>query len=492
MVICKNKIWFQNILELFCSLDIVPLSNMNIEAQLNALTRLTILVFFVLLLIDFQYSGIFLVVSLIIIILYYLQRMKSCEQFTYPKYPKYLTYPTHPSQFPNNPPRTGVSTCRSEEIKGSGLNITKSGNIKVDNSTSYRFCEDDVLLQYNDPKYTSINQRLSGPPNPKTLIPPVIAPPSHSLDYWKANNLVYHSAINEESQQEAYQSGFQVSTCCGNVKNEYLVPEENKISYGVPVEPSQQIQENYNYQTQQPYMSGEINTACGYNPSQLKTAGLPTNYSTGNCEKDPAMKRYNENLFTQIIEPGVYTRNQVNEPINSNMGISFTQQFEPTTRKITDNGIMYTQHDPNLLGEAIIEPNLGVINDVNVSNIYDPRHSGYGTSYRSYTDEKLGQTRFMYDDVDAIKMPNYITRSNIDNQPFADTYGPKKGRYGNEFNSKIRSLANNAFTDNTIKFRTELQERLMRKKNSESWQRRVAPINTHSQYMGGGMGSARR
>ena len=36
----------------------------------------------------------------------------------------------------------------------------------------------------------------------------------------------------------------------------------------------------------------------------------------------------------------------------------------------------------------------------------------------------LGQTKFYYDDVDAIRMPNYITRSNIDHQPFADRYGP--------------------------------------------------------------------
>ena len=56
-------------------------------------------------------------------------------------------------------------------------------------------------------------------------------------------------------------------------------------------------------------------------------------------------------------------------------------------------------------------------------NVYDPRLTGYGTSYRSYTDDNLGQTRFYYDDIDAVRMPNYIVKSNIDREPFADHYG---------------------------------------------------------------------
>ena len=35
----------------------------------------------------------------------------------------------------------------------------------------YRWCDDDVPLNPNDPGYMSINQKLAGGPNPKTLIP---------------------------------------------------------------------------------------------------------------------------------------------------------------------------------------------------------------------------------------------------------------------------------------------------------------------------------
>jgi hypothetical protein len=71
-------------------------------------------------------------------------------------------------------------------------------------------------------------------------------------------------------------------------------------------------------------------------------------------------------------------------------------------------------------------------------------------------------------------MPNFITRNNVDVFPWAPTYGPDVEKDSDEY----RQLANNAFTDSTILFRTELQERLMRKRNAEMWQRRAFPIST--------------
>lgn len=506
---CQNKIWVENIIELFCSLNIIPLTGMTLEAQMNAITRLVIIVFLVLLLLGFQQSGLFIILSLLfIIIIYYVQRKKMEQKESYTP--------------------VGVSTY----VKNShnvGVHVGKKGRIIMDVPSTYRFCDDEVPLRYNNPSYVSANQKLAGPPNPKTHIAPVIAPPSSDLSYWKANNLVVHSAINSETQQEAYLSGFQVSTCCGELEDTYLVPQGGGgCPYAVPIEEAYEayeeyesprndnnrpymrenytsensVQENYNYPylktanntpnkriVVRPNESGEVNTACGYNPQQLYTAGLPTNLPAGNCEQNPAFKRYNENLFTQTLEPGVYTRNEVNQPINSNIGISFTQQLEPTTCKTTDEGLMFTEHDPRIIEPAIADPNLAVIEGVNMSNIYDPRHSGYGTSYRAYTDDLLGQTRFMYDDIDAIRMPNYITRSNIDFQPYADSYGPLPagGAYGNEFNSKIRALANDTFTKSTIEQRTGLAQSLMRKRNAEMWQLRMFPINTSSQRMAGGM-----
>ena len=368
--------------------------------------------------------------------------------------------------------------------------------------------------------YVSRNQKLVGSANPKTLISPVVAPPAAEFNFWKVNNLITPSIINEQSQIDEYQSGYRVMTQCAPTLNnwvEFSSGDENKIAAQNQVMKNLgkvNFREDYKQATQieiptgnleyngdnirfdYPYLEipndevvilpggqGQVNGGCGYNPEQLFTSDLPANLPAGNAEKSPRMKEYNKNIFTQTIQPGVYTRSQVNEPINSNIGISFTQQFEPLTSSVNPitGEIIYTEHDPRIIDPSMFtqQPPL-VETNATESNIYDPRFSGYGTSYRSYNDEKIGQTRFYYDDVNAIRMPNYIVRSNIDREPFADRYGPipEGDEFGNKDNNIIRGLANNAFLDSSLEFRNDLQERLMRKSNARAWQQRQMPIRT--------------
>lgn len=182
-----------------------------------------------------------------------------------------------------------------------------------------------------------------------------------------------------------------------------------------------------------------------------------------------------DNIITQTLQPGVFQKSHIGEPIQSNIGISYTQEWGPTEVQETNNMIKYTMRDPK---NTIITPQIKeeVIGQDH-ANVYDPRFTGYGTSYRSYTDQLTGRPKFFYDDVDAITMPNYVTRSKVDVFPWANTYGPDKMMSQSE-GDEYRQLANNAFTDSALAFRTELQERLMRKRNAELWQRRVAPIST--------------
>ena len=492
----KNKFWLEKPINLFCTMDVIPLDDMNIAEQMNSLSRLVLIVFFILTLINFKYNILFLLLSLLfIIILYYIQR-KQMTRNNSEHYTKVSGAPTPRSVGPT--PRSVGPTPHTlhkypkPASVGQPLSVTPS---------SGRFCNDAFELDgpkgaFNNVAYMSNNQRLVGPPNPKTLVAPVIVPPAADMNYWRANNLVVQSGINEESQIDVYQSGYQISTCCPSqnadclqqlplYKNRRDLPQSASTSLPHYIENFDQVP--------RPNESGWVNTSCGYNPEQLYSAGLPTNLAAGNCAKDPSMKQYNKNLFTQTIQPGVYTQSQIIEPINSNIGISFQQQFLPTTREIDQNTgqIMFTQHDPRIFQPEFAPESM--IESANEANVYDPRFSGYGTSYRSYTDELTGQTRFYYNDVDAIRMPNYIVRSKIDNQPFADQYGPIPGgdEFGNKFNSDIRGLANNAFLDNALQFRTEMQERLMRKVNTNSWQQRQAPINTGGQRMLGGGSSCR-
>lgn len=222
---------------------------------------------------------------------------------------------------------------------------------------------------------------------------------------------------------------------------------------------------------------GWINTECSYNPSQVKV-NLPSNFPAGNCQQNERMSQFNKNLFTQIVTPGVYTVNQVNEPINSNIGISFQQQFEPVTCKQDENGLTYTQHDPSIVEPALEQEIESYNESPNYDNVTDPRFWGYGTSYRSYLDENLGQTKFMYDDVNAIRHPNYIVRSKIDFLPYADSYGPvpENGEEGNVHNPYIRALVQDAWLRNSIQFRNDITERRMRKINANKWQQRLAPL----------------
>ena len=80
-------------------------------------------------------------------------------------------------------------------------------------------------------------------------------------------------------------------------------------------------------------------------------------------------------------------------------------------------------------------------------------------------------------------MPNYITRSKVDFLPLADTYGAMKNANGNENNSIIRNLVNDAWTRNSLEFRSGLQQSLMRKRNAELWQTRQFPKSTMNQRM---------
>jgi hypothetical protein len=225
--------------------------------------------------------------------------------------------------------------------------------------------------------------------------------------------------------------------------------------------------------------SGWVNDECGYNPEQVYQAGLPSNLAVGNCQQDPKLKRFNENIFTQTVTPGVYTRNQVNEPINANIGISFQQQFEPTTCVRNDKGLIYTQHDPRIMEP--VEPVQERKKEATYDTVFDPRFSGYGTSYRSYYEPVTGQSRFMYEDVNAVRMPNYITRSNVDFLPFSDTYGSvKQGEeMGNKFTPIIKDLVQDSYLRNSLEFRNDITERAMRKINSEAWQRRQSPFSTN-------------
>ena len=483
----KNKLWVENISNLFCSSTLIPMNGMSLAEQMNSLSRFVIFIFMILLTIGFRCSVLFLVLSLLfIIILYYIQK-NNMERSVAENY-----IPMDNTQM-NNLSQTRVNYMNNSQEMNSRttpLNtLDISRRIYDHDSVNLDSVPDVSEGIYNNPNWISPNQRMVGPANPKTNIPPVIVPPAADPSFWRGTNLTSSLKINQQGNTDLYRSGYIISDT-EQLTEKYRGKDRNKYN-GENVN-IKHDDDKYTgpFNISMEGNVGDVETSWGYNTDQLAYAGLPSNLSMSGLSRAPFMKRYNDNLFTQTIQPGLYTRSEIVEPINSNMGISFTQQLPPASSRIDPmtGALLRTEHDPRMSVSYV--PNNNSKYTVNEGDVYDPRFTGYGTSYRSYNDDELGQTRFYYDDINAIRMPNYITRSHIDTQPFADRYGPIPTGFekGNPHTGDIHRLAENAFLEGAIQHRTELSERLMRKVNSEQWQRRIAPISKNGGRMLGGFG----
>jgi hypothetical protein len=223
-----------------------------------------------------------------------------------------------------------------------------------------------------------------------------------------------------------------------------------------------------------------MDTADGYYPENARY-NYPVNMPPTQCMKSPQMSEYNKNLYSIPLQPNVYTRSQVNQPDASmyNLGISYTQPHLPYKCRMDDRGNMIIdEYDPNQYPSEYLlrgRDQYGQ-DEIQRHEIYDPRLTGYGTSYRSYNDPLTGQPKFYYDDIDAHTQYNYITRNKIDFTQF----GPQIGPYEDIPNEDVRVLADQTFHNNAMKQRTELQYRLMAKNSHREWQQRAAPLQKNN------------
>lgn len=218
-------------------------------------------------------------------------------------------------------------------------------------------------------------------------------------------------------------------------------------------------------------------------------------------------------LFLQDVEPNVFSYSQVQDPINSNLGISYTPTMPVRMRDSICSPIgtypLYSRYDPQLIREdgplgrrlempergpwsnklSHIEPAKGSFDE---SDIYDARNSSVGgDAYRSYSDVNLGNVSYYYSDIDAYKKPTFIMRNKVDHVDYVSPQNKTTPYYKrNASLDDIRPLVENQWTSDEIFFREDMMERLMRKVNSERWQLRSNPIsrqarNLHSFTSGG-------
>lgn len=162
-------------------------------------------------------------------------------------------------------------------------------------------------------------------------------------------------------------------------------------------------------------------------------------------------------------------RNKIILPLKEHFKYSGKENYEEKMEK-DEFGYPW---DKNMEVPTIKNPNLP---PANPHNVYDPRSYGYGDENRGYIDKMTGQIKFFYDDVNAIRQPNYVTRNNID---FMKNVGT---RYGQVQESKhtdpatMRQQIHREYLDNQLKFRNELQVRLLNKGNNVAAQRKSFPV----------------
>lgn len=507
----NEKFWMYDVTRLFRSFDLLPSAEDSLSAKLNTIMRLALIVCIVIA----AYKPVLAFSTLIIVMV-----------VTMSVYSGAVAGPTIEEFEP------GCGNRQLFEFMKE-YNSTKYPDLNKVGfpTTQKRFCNDAVFLEYG-PHYVSPNQELVGGPNPKTRIPPLVTAPSHDLDSWRNNDFVVHSQINRETNFDADKSGYNCGifpTKCedcmyvpcqckqkgsGDVierfsddigrrgfgkgfgkgfaggghthrRNDHKHSDQRKQYIKDIVQELGDDKKNKPFvrkYVRDVFLNRRLGDVSDFEIDEILEEITSRFVMTPKEEEKPQTQiapcfetPRRDNVITQTLQPGVFQKSHIGEPVQSNIGISYTQEWGPTEVQETGNMIKYTMHDPKntIITPQIMEHDIGQDH----SNVYDPRFTGYGTSYRSYVDQLTGRPKFFYDDVESITMPNYITRSKVDVFPWANTYGPDKmmdQSQGNEY----RQLANNAFTESALTFRTELQERLMRKRNAELWQRRVAPIST--------------
>ena len=480
------------------------------------------------------------------------------------------------------------------------------------------------IYNINSLKNPTNNKILSGNQNPKTLINPIIIPPSHDIQYWKINDLISHSNTNNQIQDELYLNGYLTSNDVENFENisnilsnneQLKIPRENtsnssnissyydnnsqldnsinnnnentrnnpnqqsvnynnndntrnnpnqqSVNYNnnenTRNNPNQQSvnyknnentrnnpnQQSVNYNNNENTRNNPNQQSVNYNNTRSNPKQLSLNYNNdNNTRRNPNqqsviynnnvknvgytgyeennkyrnensvkseyvnynndinlgnnfnytdvkknenylddkgadlyssnLKEYDRNIKTVNIGPSVYKYNEIIEPINSNIGITLTQNI-PYISEINNDGNTYI-NEVNFKTPDIQKD--GEIIGPEFHNVYDPRFNGYGTSYRAYIEPVTGQPRFMYDDINALKMPNYIVRSNIDHIKSANSYGTleESNKNGIQNFLDLRKKVEKEWVDNSITFRNDMMERLMRKRNNELVQSRRMPV----------------
>jgi hypothetical protein len=474
---CNEKFWLEDYRELFCNVSTIPEYQTHINVQLNAISRLVILIAIFLLLISKTLSLVFLIMSfLFIILIYYIQRDKM----------KHYSNTPNDSNTRNGSTIENFTTCKNGsdknvqdkmffakavdsnleyyELTAQPCRTTNICNKIESPQTLNGYMEQFPEDNYNQIENPTLNQRLVGGANPKTMIAPPVLHPITDIDHWRQDNTVNHSRTNAPGYHDLHASGYDIGILPVNDNyKKYLCNPEKLI-----------CTRNGSYKR----IASDTDELQTVKPNGPKPNGpKPNERVSGRPNENPNGVRNNAtgnypNMFVQTVQPNIFSHSEVIEPIQSNYGISNTRNLPPRGVSYDNLGNTMYERSPYIIEDNTPEP-IGIAEH----NVYDPRFTGYGSSKRSYVHELTGQPRHYYDDINSVRMPNYLVRSNIDFARYADSYGPlnSENHTGNQNTYGIRELANETFLQNSLQHRSDISERLMRKRNNELWEIRQYP-----------------
>jgi hypothetical protein len=299
---------------------------------------------------------------------------------------------------------------------------------------SNRWCGCEALS--SNGTMETATRRLIGGVNPRTLIAPKIIPPITDMEEWGTDNYNIHSAINDYRSDDLYLSGYKsfVDCLCQGTCNCKQTQTHHTIKEGFNSNINQVVAD-HNYLS--PYDVSEQRLS---RPQILQNRGI-----------------------SSIPEQSMYTS------ITNSEDLLFIEQ-ERKKRETNDSSSYTIDY---ITGD---EPGM----------IYDPRMVGYSDSRRGYVDKLLGQPKFYYDDINAARGPNYITRNKIDIYSFGESTGRLRDPRDSSTCGNNNQLAVEEFHNSTLQHRSDLMQSLMNKRNGEMWQLKEFPINTNGQRMLGG------
>lgn len=499
----EEKFWVLEPYSLMASLRLVPNCQMTDDEKLNALTRLVLVIALIMYAAGYENAGLFLVAGLILVVILYLIKDSQKTRIEEGFYPDTGTPKAHTKVEP-------VIAPRSHD-----LDLWRGRNSHTHTDTNHKVITD--ISQFHP---------VSGS----------VGSDHHPLAHDFPQDVPYHNGPappRVRAQQKAAP------------RREYFAPESlgpstnhvkdgSGMGYGYD---EQMVRANHPQSANQFAPSPEVhctpNCQCGHdcackgggnrcrfehcpdpNPcSRVSRPGRPPfdepSYGVPGSRSDLGYYR----LHAQTIQPNMYSINEAVEPINYNLARSQVPAqgqavfAEPRHTWFHHNDPQLVRDHPSGARRAEMPvrdtqsmklSGYEAQGSVPLDGLYDARDSGYADPDRAYVDEQLGQVKYYYGDVDAYRAPNFISRSKIDHIDVGTPMGKVLPHYVRTDEAKnqfsvygTREQAENAWIEDTTRHREELMERQMRKRNSELWQLRAAPLQGGQGNRYGGNGGSK-